>query len=711
MRRTMLLAMLLVWPVVATADEALLETMSVEELLGETPLGLNVEGAQLWNGSLADLAEAVTALGEGVTLEGADPDAPVTLVSNAPVTASLARAAVTASCKRLAAATEEENRDLQVMISVVGAEQVAAMAALHRKLNLVGPGAVIEEVPDEGAVIVVNTDDGMDLPLDPTALFDAMLRKPVEPVTVEGVEELQEDRYRVERSVVAPLLEHADRMARMVPNYRDGKPQGFKLYSIRPGSTFSALRIRNGDTFLRVGEESVDDLRGVEALIRAWLTQDEVELTVLRRGHEKVLQYEMVGEPIEPPDLWSLGPPTREQYRERHGVTLDGEVVVLPRSYVLGLRETLAEDVHWGYRLDEEGHVEGMRGRPQGGNLLHLLGIGRSETLVSVDGQPVSTPAELMRLFTALRTLPSVTLVTARRNTTRNLTVRIEGDPDPDLEPWPLSLLDIAPTMAQTRAALGIVEEGGVLKVPRAVVCELLEPVSELRLSPTPVVQMEGYRLFYGDRTNRLAPLGLQTRDTIVALDGDPVDHRDAAEAVFRRMYEAEAMTLTVTRRNRADEILSLVFVGEAAVLPSDWEQLQIEPTLDERRAAAGIVVNGDRITLPRSVVIDEGQDVLRWRPVEAGDGVDGFEVPVRSRFWLSSYLGLRIGDVVLSFEGRDLDSDEARDALVDALLQHPEVSLVVMRDGGPIDVHVVVQGEPAERPEDWTAGRRRPRR
>lgn len=710
MRRAMVLLVLLAWGAGARADEALLETLSVEELLGEVPAGLSVAGAQLWNGSLGELAAAAAALGEAVALcEGADPGVSVTLVSNAPVPASLARAAVAAACKRLAGGEEEGSPDLQVMITVVGAEQVTAMAALHRKLDL--GGAVVEEVPDDGAVIVVTTDASMDLPIDPTALFDAMLRKPAGPVAVEGVEELQEGLYRVERAVVAPLLEDSARMARMVPSYRDGEMHGFKLFSIRPGSTYAALRIRNGDVLLRVGEESMDDIRGVETLFRAWLTRDEVALTVVRRGQEVVLRYEMVGEPLAIPQLWTLGPPTREQHMERHGVTLDGEVVVLPRAYVLSLRDTLAEEVHWQYTLDDAGAIVGMRGQAHDGNLLHLLGLRRGEYLAAVDDEPITTPLGLMRLFTVLRTRSDVILAIGGPRGVRTLAVRVEGEQDADVESWPLPLLDIAPTLAQTRVALGIVEQSGVLKVPREVVCELLEPLAEVRLVPTPVVQMEGYRLLYGDRIDRLAPLGLHAHDTIVALDGDPVVHRDAAEAVFRRMYEGEAMTLTVTGRGRAEETVALVFVGEAAALPSDWEQLQIEPTLDERRATAGVVVSGDRITLPRAVVIAEGHEVLHWRPVEAGDDVDGFQVPVRSRFWLSSYLDLRSGDVVLSFDGRDLDSDEARDALVEALLHHREVSLVVIRDGRPIDVHVVVHGDPVDRPDDWTRGRGRPRR
>jgi type II secretory pathway component PulC len=42
--------------------------------------------------------------------------------------------------------------------------------------------------------------------------------------------------------------------ARLVPVVRDGAPNGFKVYAIRPGSLVQALGLRNGDTLLAVND-------------------------------------------------------------------------------------------------------------------------------------------------------------------------------------------------------------------------------------------------------------------------------------------------------------------------------------------------------------------------------------------------------------------------------------------------------------------------
>ena len=57
----------------AGADEAILPTHPVSELLGEAPLGLDLGGARLWNGSLAELAQSVAEMGQPVSLgDGVD---------------------------------------------------------------------------------------------------------------------------------------------------------------------------------------------------------------------------------------------------------------------------------------------------------------------------------------------------------------------------------------------------------------------------------------------------------------------------------------------------------------------------------------------------------------------------------------------------------------------------------------------------------------
>lgn len=66
-----------------------------------------------------------------------------------------------------------------------------------------------------------------------------------------GIREIDETHYEIDRALIDYLLENplaGSRGARIVPSILDGKPNGFKLYAIRPTSIFAHLGLDNGDT-------------------------------------------------------------------------------------------------------------------------------------------------------------------------------------------------------------------------------------------------------------------------------------------------------------------------------------------------------------------------------------------------------------------------------------------------------------------------------
>lgn len=80
---------------------------------------------------------------------------------------------------------------------------------------------------------------------------DAELRRAIR----DGVRE-KSPRHRVlDRALLDRILANPAalaRSARVIPSIKDGKPNGFKLYGIRPGSFPAALGFRNGDTITAV---------------------------------------------------------------------------------------------------------------------------------------------------------------------------------------------------------------------------------------------------------------------------------------------------------------------------------------------------------------------------------------------------------------------------------------------------------------------------
>jgi general secretion pathway protein C len=75
--------------------------------------------------------------------------------------------------------------------------------------------------------------------------------------------------------------------ARFVPSIRDGRPNGFKLYAIRPGSIFGRLGFQNGDTVKTVNGL---DMSTPEAVLGAY--------TKVRNASHLTIALERRGEPL-----------------------------------------------------------------------------------------------------------------------------------------------------------------------------------------------------------------------------------------------------------------------------------------------------------------------------------------------------------------------------------------------------------------------------
>jgi general secretion pathway protein C len=75
-----------------------------------------------------------------------------------------------------------------------------------------------------------------------------------------SIRKVGEGKYEVERSALNKVLANTTllaRSARIVPSVKDGQPNGFKLYAIRPGSLYSMLGMFNGDTINAINGNSI----------------------------------------------------------------------------------------------------------------------------------------------------------------------------------------------------------------------------------------------------------------------------------------------------------------------------------------------------------------------------------------------------------------------------------------------------------------------
>lgn len=81
--------------------------------------------------------------------------------------------------------------------------------------------------------------------------------------------------------------------ARAVPNFEDGKTNGFRLFSIKRGSIFDQIGLRNGDVIRKVNSNELNDPAVALNVFQELRSSRDFQVTVVRNNHEETLSYQV----------------------------------------------------------------------------------------------------------------------------------------------------------------------------------------------------------------------------------------------------------------------------------------------------------------------------------------------------------------------------------------------------------------------------------
>ncbi|MEO8706357.1 MAG: type II secretion system protein GspC [Kofleriaceae bacterium] len=109
-----------------------------------------------------------------------------------------------------------------------------------------------------------------------------------------GIKKIDDNTYEIDKSLVEKVTANPMAFmkgARVVPAMKNGKPEGIKLYAIRPTSPYAKLGLTNGDTLQSInGFELTSVDKGLE--IYAKLREaTSLEVEVIRRGKPMTIKY------------------------------------------------------------------------------------------------------------------------------------------------------------------------------------------------------------------------------------------------------------------------------------------------------------------------------------------------------------------------------------------------------------------------------------
>ncbi len=111
-----------------------------------------------------------------------------------------------------------------------------------------------------------------------------------------GITKVGPDEYEIKRSLLDEQLQDLGKLgtqARIIPNYRNGRYEGFKLVGVRPNSLYRAIGIRSGDVIKRVNGVAIDNPSKAIELFEQFRTASEISLDIERRGKVKTFTYKI----------------------------------------------------------------------------------------------------------------------------------------------------------------------------------------------------------------------------------------------------------------------------------------------------------------------------------------------------------------------------------------------------------------------------------
>lgn len=110
----------------------------------------------------------------------------------------------------------------------------------------------------------------------------------------EGVTKVSDTQFTVERAEVDKALGNLNEVAtqaRIVPSFKNGKGNGFKMFSIKPGSIYSKIGLQNGDVIQKINGYEMNSPDKALEIYQKLRDASTVSIELQRRGKNMNVNY------------------------------------------------------------------------------------------------------------------------------------------------------------------------------------------------------------------------------------------------------------------------------------------------------------------------------------------------------------------------------------------------------------------------------------
>jgi len=106
----------------------------------------------------------------------------------------------------------------------------------------------------------------------------------------------EQARFTIDRGEVDEALGDLPRLltqARLLPNFRSGQTDGFRIFNIVPGSLFARIGLQNGDVLHRVNDTAIEDPSKFMGIFEDLKNESQITLDLVRGNERKTFEYEI----------------------------------------------------------------------------------------------------------------------------------------------------------------------------------------------------------------------------------------------------------------------------------------------------------------------------------------------------------------------------------------------------------------------------------
>lgn len=114
----------------------------------------------------------------------------------------------------------------------------------------------------------------------------------------EGVKKLADNRYEIQKKFIDETLSNLNNVAtqaRIVPSFKNGVANGFKLFSIQPGSLYSAIGVENGDVIQRINGYEMNSPDKALEVYQKLRESPHITIEIERNGQTIRKEYNVSG--------------------------------------------------------------------------------------------------------------------------------------------------------------------------------------------------------------------------------------------------------------------------------------------------------------------------------------------------------------------------------------------------------------------------------